>query len=388
MRRFIFTLCLTFILGLSTIANAALVDNGGGLIYDTDSNITWYVDPTGTIRSWTDSLAWAAGLTVGGVTGWRLPTALNPDLSGPDAGLFVTESEMGHLYYTELGNSPGGITNEGPFTNLHHFVYWAGEEYVPVPTVAWAFFFHTGEQDVVSKISSFYTMAVHSGNVTLAPANQSPVAAPAGGGTYEINSSVVLGGTVSDVDGDSLSYKWMEGITTLPGSEGTIVTPIGGAPVGLPPYTIETLPLGVHTLTLQVQDSMNPPVSQDITVTIIDDMAPTLAPAPDKTILWPANHKMVPITIFANASDNSGGPVTLSASVASNELQDGLGDGDTPQDWTTPVINNGIITLQLRAERSGKGTVRIYTVTIVATDQSGNSSTAAVNITVPHDRGK
>ncbi len=119
-----------------------------------------------------------------------------------------------------------------------------------------------------------------------------------------------------------------------------------------------------------------------------DTIAPILAPVSDKSILWPANHKMVPVTILANASDNSGRPVTLSAWVASNEPQEGLGDGDTPQDWTTPVISNGIITLQLRAERSGEGSGRIYTVTIVAKDGAGNASTANVEILVPHDKGK
>ena len=57
-------------------------------------------------------------------------------------------------------------------------------------------------------------------------------------------------------------------------------------------------------------------------------------------------------------------------------------------DWTEPVIDqdNGIITLQLRAERSGTGEGRIYTITITATDESGNSSQAQVNIIVPHDK--
>ena len=66
---------------------------------------------------------------------------------------------------------------------------------------------------------------------------------------------------------------------------------------------------------------------------------------------------MVDIVIEVNASDNSGGPITLSASVSSNEPQDGLGDGDTGPDWTEPAVDQemGTITLQLRAERSGSG---------------------------------
>jgi len=216
--------------------------------------------------------------------------------------------------------------------------------------------------------------------------NKPPTASPTGGGTYEINTLVVLGGQVADVDGDTLDYKWMEGSTTL--CSGNIATVEGGSPVSLPSDAISNLCLGAHTLTLEVCDGINPLVSSDITVVINDETAPVISPAPDKTILWPPDHKMVPVTIYANASDNSGKPVNLTALVTSNEPHNGLGDGDMSPDWTEPVINNGIITLQLRAERSGKGNGRTYTVTILATDEAGNTSTAQVNILVPHDRGK
>ena len=48
------------------------------------------------------------------------------------------------------------------------------------------------------------------------------------------------------------------------------------------------------------------------------------------------------------------------------------------------VDTNGNISL--RAERSGTGTGRIYTLTYSATDCSGNSSTAEVTVTVPHNQ--
>ena len=122
----------------------------------------------------------------------------------------------------------------------------------------------------------------------------------------------------------------------------------------------------------------------------VDDIPPALAPLPDKNILWPPNHKMVTVTIAANASDDSGDPVILAATVSSNEPENGLGDGDTAPDWTTPFIDqeNGIITLQFRAERSGRGNGRVYTVTITATDKSGNMAQADVDIIVPRDKGK
>ncbi len=76
--------------------------------------------------------------------------------------------------------------------------------------------------------------------------------------------------------------------------------------------------------------------------------------------------------------------------MASSEDPEKDGSGNTVPDWTTPVVDQatGIITLSLRAERSGRGTGRIYSVTITATDSVGNTSTATVTCVAPHDRGQ
>lgn len=139
-----------------------------------------------------------------------------------------------------------------------------------------------------------------------------------------------------------------------------------------------------------MDDTINDPVSADIIVEIVDTGDPTLAPVASQTILWPPNHKMVDLVFQANAADNSGVPPVLSASIFSNEPDTGLFDGDISPDWTEPVIDqeNGIIYLSLRSERSGSGDGRSYTIAITATDDSGNSSTASLDIIVPHDRGK
>jgi hypothetical protein len=156
---------------------------------------------------------------------------------------------------------------------------------------------------------------------------------------------------------------------------------------------IRTVPnpcVGEHTVSLSANDGVNQTVKAQIHISVTDTSVSILAPVPDKNILWPPNHKMVTVSIQANASDNSGGPILLSALVFSNEPQNGLGDGDESPDWTEPVIDqvNGVITLQLRAERSGSGNGRIYTIRITATDESGNSSYGDINIIVPHDMGK
>jgi hypothetical protein len=98
--------------------------------------------------------------------------------------------------------------------------------------------------------------------------------------------------------------------------------------------------------------------------------------------LWPANHKMVAVTLAATATDNKDpSPVTKILSVTSSEAANGQGDGNTATDWAI----TGDLTLNLRAERAGNGPGRLYTVTVQSTDASGNSSTAVVLIPVGHN---
>jgi hypothetical protein len=210
---------------------------------------------------------------------------------------------------------------------------------------------------------------------------------PAGAGTYELGSTVTLRGQISDYDGDLVAYSWKEGDSII--AQGNVQTLAGGTPVYLTGVDVSGFGLGTHEICLVASDSKSDPVTACITVTVIDTGNPTLAPVADQTILWPPDHRMVDVTIQANASDSSGS-VTLAATVTSNEPEDSTGDGDTGPDWMEPLIDQatGIITLQLRAERAGGGNGRVYTITITATDSSGNSSSSPLYIIVPHDKRK
>jgi predicted extracellular nuclease len=116
----------------------------------------------------------------------------------------------------------------------------------------------------------------------------------------------------------------------------------------------------------------------------VDKTAPTAKVTLDKTELWPANHKYVAVRSNVTVTDlGDPNPAWKLVSVTSNEPDNGLGDGDTPDDI---VVVNGT-TFQLRAERSGTGEGRVYTVTYRATDGCGNSSLATATVTVPHDKG-
>jgi hypothetical protein len=98
--------------------------------------------------------------------------------------------------------------------------------------------------------------------------------------------------------------------------------------------------------------------------------------------LWPANHKMVPLHLEYSTSDNCEGIITNAINVYSNEPDNGLGDGDMAPDWMIVDEHN----ILLRAERSGKGNGRVYTINIVSTDAAGNSSSQMVTVAVPHDQ--
>jgi hypothetical protein len=209
--------------------------------------------------------------------------------------------------------------------------------------------------------------------------------------TVEIDSTFTIKATAEDPDGDVLTYQLLKGSEIV--ASGIVDTPDDGSPIVVADLTIAAndprFGMGSHTVDLVLKDPVNGPVLTTATVTVADSTEPTLAPVSSESILWPPNHELRPITITANASDN-GGDVTLTATVQSNEPQEDGGDGSTDQDWTMPVIDNqaGTIELSLRAERSGSEEGRVYTITITATDPSGNASVATVEVRVPHDRRK
>jgi len=103
----------------------------------------------------------------------------------------------------------------------------------------------------------------------------------------------------------------------------------------------------------------------------------TVIPSPG--VLWPPNHKMVPVTVIADVSDNNGNATCKIVSITSNEPENGLGDGDTAPDWEI----TGDLTANLRAERSGTGTGRGYTINVSCSDSAGNTSNQSGIATVP-----
>jgi hypothetical protein len=89
---------------------------------------------------------------------------------------------------------------------------------------------------------------------------------------------------------------------------------------------------------------------------------------------------MVGAVVTANVTDDiDPNPSVRIVSITSNEPVNGTGDGDTAPDWEI----TGAMTANVRAERSGNGKGRIYTITVEARDASGNTATGTVTVSVP-----
>ncbi len=203
-------------LGMAESANAALVERLGGLAYyDTITDLTWLADANYARTSgytgigvlsdgrmtWQAANDWAAQLTVGGISGWRLPDT-NPvndvafDYSvtnngSTDRARNVSRSgtaypgslgsEMANLFYNALGNVSDynilGVFDDGcigsclvytgPFSNVQSHRYWSATEYAPNTNFAWRFSTGTGLQTNLNKSFSLYGWAVQSGDVEL-----------------------------------------------------------------------------------------------------------------------------------------------------------------------------------------------------------------------------
>lgn len=224
-------------------------------------------------------------------------------------------------------------------------------------------------------------------------------------------SNINLSIHVSDAEGDALEIVWsVNGViaqtNTIPANSSA-----SGVDVTLP----ADLDLGTNIIGVVATDASGNSTSCSSTIVVQDTTPPTISGCTvTPKVLWPPNHKLVPIAIKVRATDTCGTATWKIISVTSNEPigsgkddkdkgknngtdkdkgkgddkdknKGGNGSGNTEPDW---VITNDHC-VQLRAERSGKGKGRIYTITIQAQDAAGNlSAPKALTVCVPHDQGK
>jgi hypothetical protein len=176
--------------------------------------------------------------------------------------------------------------------------------------------------------------------------------------------------------------------TALAGTPVTVPLPTATDNCSVMPVVSDApavFPLGTTTVTFTATDGSGNTAKATTKVTVVDTTPPTInsvVATPD--VLWPVNHKMIPVTVTVDVSDICDAtPTCRIVAVTSNEPVDATGDGKTSPDWE--IV--GDLALKLRAERAGAGNGRVYTITVRCTDDSGNSSTKNVQVSVPHDLG-
>jgi hypothetical protein len=172
------------VLGAAGSASATLLDRGPDMVYDDVLNITWTRQAgDGVARNWADSNAWAAGLVVDGLSGWRLPYAsvifgAGPAITVVDCAtateLQCRDNEMGYMYYYDLGGFGDDKTGDQiavggeELTGIQARSYWSGTSFISFN--AWFFSFVNGSQDVECFFDcQLSAWAVRPGDVAAAP---------------------------------------------------------------------------------------------------------------------------------------------------------------------------------------------------------------------------
>ncbi len=117
---------------------------------------------------------------------------------------------------------------------------------------------------------------------------------------------------------------------------------------------------------------------------VADTTPPTLALTVTPATLWPVNHKLVAIKVSAESTDACDpNPTIRLVSITSNETPGINGAGHQDPDIDGAVVGLDDFKFKLRAERSGTGNGRVYTIRYAATDASGNTTESTVTVTVP-----
>ena len=173
-------------------------------------------------------------------------------------------------------------------------------------------------------------------------------------------------------------------------------------------FTPATDAFGVAVVTVDLLDDAGEVCQTDeliITVLPVNDPPNCDAAFADPDVLWPPNHRMVEITIGGITDADSTIFTFVIDSVESDEPENGLGDGNTSPDYeiTDGTLDTGEATqtVSVRAERSGLGDGRTYTITFTVDDADfngdtgddfseddvidGGTCTGTVTVFVPHD---
>ncbi len=210
-------------------------------------------------------------------------------------------------------------------------------------------------------------------NIDLTPPTASISTSPSANGNGWINSSpvtVTLSGSDSGSGVEQLRYWINNGpVVSVAGSSAS--TQISGE--------------GTNTVGLRALDNAGN-ISALVTAAVnIDLTPPNVNVSASPSSLWPANNKMVPVTVSGVITDNLSGVDPSSVSFA---VVDEYGMIQPSGQVTLGSGGRYSFVVSLQASRRGNDQDgRHYTITVTAADLAGNRGAAATVVTVPHDQG-
>jgi uncharacterized repeat protein (TIGR01451 family) len=187
--------------------------------------------------------------------------------------------------------------------------------------------------------------------------------------------------------------QYVECHTSYPELGATAHDNCSGDFAATPSGTVDANTVGTYTITYNATDEAgNSATAVTRTVIVRDTIAPTITLTNFAPSMWPPNHKYqtFQVTQFvASVTDSCDTPLSVSSvvieKVTSDEIENGNGDGNTLNDI---IIASNCKSLQLRSEREGIGNGRVYSITFLVRDASGNTTRATARVVVPHNPGE
>jgi hypothetical protein len=162
-------------------------------------------------------------------------------------------------------------------------------------------------------------------------------------------------------------------------------TTVRASTVTLPPITAD----GTTTITYFAADAAGNLEAPKTLLVRIDRTAPAVSCAATPAELWAPDHALVPVHVAVTVTDAlSGAAGAVLVSATSSEPDDGSGDGSTAGDVQGFDAGTPDTDGLLRAERSGSGKGRVYSLRYEGRDAAGNAASCVATVRVPHDQGK
>jgi hypothetical protein len=283
--------------------------------------------------------------------------------AGPDQTVEQTSAQGAMVTLNGTGSSdPDNDT-------LTYYWNWTGGSATGATPTA---LFPVGNTTVTLTVADSQYNATDAVNVIVLADTTAPVVDAGPDVTVELETpagtQVILNGTATNTVSTRFNFTWSENDQVLKAEANVTL--------------IYSFNLGTHIVTLNATDEAGNTGSDNVTVTVVDTTPPEITVSVTPDSLWPPNHKYAQVKTTVTAQDiGDPSPAITLVSITSNEPDNGKGDGNTINDIT--LVDN--YTFEFRAERSGNGVGRVYTITYQATDASGNSAQASATVTVNHN---